>query len=194
MSGVVPANQKPPKKVDSRAGSRRRGVFLNSDCFSWKNKNFLSEFTNIGDFHESGRFLRILLVFLGKKIDIRKKRRAFSTNRLANRFFWEVRFAGTTPENCYLVVSLLCPYQGLLLLCLNSFLKRKDVCETHKSGVRAREVATLHCKFVMLIDFRVHAKGGRTLRKGVFLPSKHLPSAFYDTPPSKNPSKNLCLY
>ena len=35
---------------------------------------------------------------------------------------------------------------------------------------------------------------GRTLRKGVFLPSKHLLRAFYDTPPSKNPSKNLCLY
>ena len=37
-------------------------------------------------------------------------------------------------------------------------------------------------------------KGGRTLRKSVFLPSKHLLSAFYDTPPSKNPAKNLCLY
>ena len=30
--------------------------------------------------------------------------------------------------------------------------------------------------------------------KGVFLPSKRLLSAFYNTPPSKNPSKNLCLY
>ena len=37
-------------------------------------------------------------------------------------------------------------------------------------------------------------KRGRTLRKGVFLPSKHLLSAFYDTPPSKNPSKNLGPY
>ena len=37
-------------------------------------------------------------------------------------------------------------------------------------------------------------EGGRTLRKGVFLPSKRLLSAFYNTPPSKNPSKNLCLY
>ena len=37
-------------------------------------------------------------------------------------------------------------------------------------------------------------QGGCTLRKGVFLPSKHLLSAFYDTPPSKNPSKNPCLY
>ena len=36
---------------------------------------------------------------------------------------------------------------------------------------------------------RVHAKGGRTLRKGVFLPSKRLLSAFYKTLPSKNPSK-----
>ena len=34
-------------------------------------------------------------------------------------------------------------------------------------------------------------EGGRTLRKGVFLPSKHLPSAFYEMLPSKNPSKNL---
>ena len=33
--------------------------------------------------------------------------------------------------------------------------------------------------------------GGRTLRKDVFLPSKHLLSAFYETLPSKNPSKNL---
>ena len=33
---------------------------------------------------------------------------------------------------------------------------------------------------------RVHAKGGRTLRKDVFLPSKHLLSAFYKTLPSKN--------
>ena len=37
-------------------------------------------------------------------------------------------------------------------------------------------------------------EGGRTLRKGVFLPSKRLLSAFYNAPPSKNPSKNLCLY
>ena len=34
-------------------------------------------------------------------------------------------------------------------------------------------------------------KGGRTLRKDVFLPSKRLLSAFYKTLPSKNPSKNL---
>ena len=32
---------------------------------------------------------------------------------------------------------------------------------------------------------------GLTLRKDVFLPSKHLPSAFYETLPSENPSKNL---
>ena len=32
---------------------------------------------------------------------------------------------------------------------------------------------------------------GRTLRKDVFLPSKHHLSALYKTPPSKNPSKNL---
>ena len=37
-------------------------------------------------------------------------------------------------------------------------------------------------------------EGGRTLRKGVSLPSKRLLSTFYNTPPSKNPSKNLCLY
>ena len=37
-------------------------------------------------------------------------------------------------------------------------------------------------------------KGGRTLRKCVFLPSKRLLSAFYNTPPpSKNPSKNPSL-
>ena len=30
---------------------------------------------------------------------------------------------------------------------------------------------------------RMHAEGGRTLRKSVFLPSKRLLSAFYDTPP-----------
>ena len=35
---------------------------------------------------------------------------------------------------------------------------------------------------------------GRTLRKGLFLPSKHLVSAFYNTPPSTNPSKNPCPY
>ena len=40
-------------------------------------------------------------------------------------------------------------------------------------------------------------EGGRTLRKDVFLPSKHLLStfrllsAFYETLPSKNPSRNL---
>ena len=34
-------------------------------------------------------------------------------------------------------------------------------------------------------------EGGRTLRKDVFLPSKHLLSAFYETLPFKNPSKNL---
>ena len=34
-------------------------------------------------------------------------------------------------------------------------------------------------------------EGGRTLRKDVFLPSKHLLSAFYKTLPTKNPSKNL---
>ena len=45
-----------------------------------------------------------------------------------------------------------------------------------------------------ILTSRVHAKGGRTLRKDVFLPSKHLLrnlSAFYETLPSKNPSKNL---
>ena len=35
----------------------------------------------------------------------------------------------------------------------------------------------------------VHAKGGRTLRKDVFLPSKH----FYETLPSNNPSRTLSL-
>ena len=34
-------------------------------------------------------------------------------------------------------------------------------------------------------------EAGRALRKDMFLPSKHLLSAFYKTPPSKNPSKNL---
>ena len=34
-------------------------------------------------------------------------------------------------------------------------------------------------------------EGGRTLRKGAFLPSKHLLSTFYKRLPSKNPSKNL---
>ena len=34
-------------------------------------------------------------------------------------------------------------------------------------------------------------EGGRTLRKDVLLPSKHLVSAFYETLPSKTPSKNL---
>ena len=33
--------------------------------------------------------------------------------------------------------------------------------------------------------------GGRALRKDVFLPSKHLLSAVYETLPSKNPSKSL---
>ena len=37
-------------------------------------------------------------------------------------------------------------------------------------------------------------RGGRTLRKDVFLPSKHFLSAFYKTLPFKNPSKNLLLY
>ena len=37
----------------------------------------------------------------------------------------------------------------------------------------------------------MRAKGGRTLQKEVFLPSKHLLSALYETLPSKNPSKNL---
>ena len=43
----------------------------------------------------------------------------------------------------------------------------------------------------------IHAsarEGGRTLRKDVFLPSKHLLSAFYKMLPFKNPSKNPCLY
>ena len=40
---------------------------------------------------------------------------------------------------------------------------------------------------------RAHAKGGCNLRKDVFLPSKHLLSAFYKTLPSKNPSENLSL-
>ena len=35
----------------------------------------------------------------------------------------------------------------------------------------------------------LHAKG--TLRNDVFLPSKHLLCAFYETLPSKNPPKNL---
>ena len=35
------------------------------------------------------------------------------------------------------------------------------------------------------------SEGGRTLRKDVFLPSKRLLSAFYETLPSKNPSKIL---
>ena len=34
-------------------------------------------------------------------------------------------------------------------------------------------------------------RGTCTLRKDVFLPSKHLPSVFYKTHPSENPSKNL---
>ena len=37
----------------------------------------------------------------------------------------------------------------------------------------------------------MHAPRGRTLRKDVFQPSKHLLGAFYKTLPSKNPSKNL---
>ena len=40
---------------------------------------------------------------------------------------------------------------------------------------------------------RVHANGGHTLRKDVLLPSKHLLSAFYETLPSKNPSKKHLL-
>ena len=36
-------------------------------------------------------------------------------------------------------------------------------------------------------------EGGRTLRKDVFLPSKHLLIAFYETLLSKNPSKNLVV-
>ena len=36
-------------------------------------------------------------------------------------------------------------------------------------------------------------EGGRTLRQDVFLPSKHLLSAFYEKLPSKNPSKNLVV-
>ena len=40
------------------------------------------------------------------------------------------------------------------------------------------------------LKFRVHVKGV-VLRKDVFLPSKHLLSAFYKTLASKNPSKNL---
>ena len=36
-------------------------------------------------------------------------------------------------------------------------------------------------------------EGGRTLRKDVFLPSKHLLIAFYKTLPSQNPSENLVL-
>ena len=37
-------------------------------------------------------------------------------------------------------------------------------------------------------------EGGHTLRKDVFLPSKHLLSALYKTLPSKNPSKNLVCF
>ena len=43
----------------------------------------------------------------------------------------------------------------------------------------------------LLAEIRFAREGGRTLRKDVFLPSKHLLSAFYKTLPSKNPSKNL---
>ena len=39
-------------------------------------------------------------------------------------------------------------------------------------------------------DFRVHAKGVVLCERACFC----LLSAFYNTPPSKNPSKNLCLY
>ena len=35
-------------------------------------------------------------------------------------------------------------------------------------------------------------RGGGTLRKSMFLSSKHLLSACYEPPPSKNPCKNLC--
>ena len=41
---------------------------------------------------------------------------------------------------------------------------------------------------------RVHAKGVCTLRKGVFLPSKQLLSAFYKTLRSKIPSENLVFW
>ena len=47
--------------------------------------------------------------------------------------------------------------------------------------------------FGRVVTTRVHAKWGRTLRTDVFLPSKHLLSAFYKTLPSKNPSKNPVL-
>ena len=42
--------------------------------------------------------------------------------------------------------------------------------------------------------FATRREGGRTLRKDVFLPSKHLLSAFYETLPSKNPPKNFSVY
>ena len=41
---------------------------------------------------------------------------------------------------------------------------------------------------IILFDPRVHAKGVVLCEKDVFLPSKHLLSAFYETLPSKNPS------
>ena len=58
--------------------------------------------------------------------------------------------------------------------------------------VRSR--ANWQCKNLMYIGCTRSLQGGRTLRKDVFLPSKHLLSAFYKTLPSKNPSKNPCPY
>ena len=48
-----------------------------------------------------------------------------------------------------------------------------------------------YCRLAVSDHFGAR-RGGRTLQKGVFLPSKHLLSALYDTHPSKNPCKNPC--
>ena len=52
----------------------------------------------------------------------------------------------------------------------------------------AQTESLVNVEFSLLLGAR---ERGRTLRRDVFLPSKHLLSAFYKTLSSKNPSKNL---
>ena len=77
-----------------------------------------------------------------------------------------------------------------------SFSKNKSAQQMRDSTVAVRRVQTLSVTVPLSEgDTRMSFPYSQnTLRKGVFLPSKHLLSAFYDTPPSKNPSKNLFLY
>ena len=82
---------------------------------------------------------------------------------------------------------LLKPYYRLCPICVTEEAKAVELRqEPHRQQVEEGCQQLHRLSVVQKLSWGAR-EGGRTLRKDVFLPSKHLLSAFYETLPSKNP-------